>query len=231
MGDKALTTLTDDQGAFHIDGMTSGVWTVAVEMFGFTTARKEVTISATPSKIDFALTLRDRSQFGRGPGGGRGGTPAEGETEAPTIDMSATPEAASAGAGAGGADQSLIAQGSLSQGLQTNAGDFQNGDFGPGGGFGRGAGGFGGPGGSGGPGGPGGPDRRPAAVDAEAADLAAAEVDAAEAVDRVEDAADPVVAAGEVLAIATATRRLSATGLRPPTASPDRCFIPSATRL
>ena len=150
MGDKALTTLTDDQGAFQIDGMISGVWTVSVEMFGFTTARKEVTIGATPSKIDFALALRDRSQFGRGPGGGRGGAPAEGETEAPTIDMSATPEAA-AGAATGGADQSLIAQGSLSQGLQTNAGDFQNGDFGPGGGFGRGAGGFGGPGGPGGP--------------------------------------------------------------------------------
>ena len=76
--------------------MTPGAWTVTVEMFGFTTARKEVTIGATPSKIDFTLALRDRSQFGRGPGGGRGGgQPAEGETaEAPTIDMSATPEAA-----------------------------------------------------------------------------------------------------------------------------------------
>ena len=51
--------------------MTPGTWTVTVEMFGFTTARKEVTIGATPSKIDFTLALRDRSQFGRGPGGGR----------------------------------------------------------------------------------------------------------------------------------------------------------------
>jgi len=151
LGDKVLTTLTDDNGAFQIDGMTPGAWTVTVEMFGFTTARKEVTVGATPSKIDFTLALRDRSQFGRGPGGGRGGQQAEGEAEAPTIDMSATPDAAT-GAAAVGADQSLMAQGSLSQGLQTNAGDFGGGD-GPGG-FGRGGGGFGGPGGLGGPGGP-----------------------------------------------------------------------------
>jgi hypothetical protein len=150
-GDKILSTLTDDNGAYQIDGMTPGTWTVTVEMFGFTTARKEVTIAATPSKIDFTLALRDRSQFGRGPGGGRGGQQAEGEAEAPTLDMSATPEAA-AGAAVAGADQSLMAQGSLSQGLQTNSGDLQGGD-GPGG-FGRGGGGFGGPGGLGGPGGP-----------------------------------------------------------------------------
>jgi trimeric autotransporter adhesin len=152
-GDKALSTLTDDAGAYHIDGMAPGAWIMTVEMFGFTTSRKEVTIGATPTKVDFALALRDRSQFGRGPGGGRGGQGAqgEGETEAPTIDMSATPEAAgAAGAGAGGADQSLMAQGSMSTGVQTNAGDMRP-DDGPGG-FGRG-GGFGGPGGPGGPGG------------------------------------------------------------------------------
>jgi hypothetical protein len=106
-GDKVLSTLTDDHGAYQIDGMTPGAWVVTVEMFGFTTARKEVTIGATPSKIDFAITLRDRSQFGRGPGGGRGGQAAEGETEAPTLDMSAAPEAAP-GAGAEGANQSLM---------------------------------------------------------------------------------------------------------------------------
>jgi trimeric autotransporter adhesin len=150
-GDKVLTTLTNDNGAYEIDGMTPGAWIVTVEMFGFITARKEVTIGATPSKIDFTLALRDRSQFARGPGGGRGGQQAEGEAEAPTLDMSATPDAAT-GAAAVGADQSLMAQGSLSQGLQTNAGDFGGGD-GPGG-FGRGGGGFGGPGGLGGPGGP-----------------------------------------------------------------------------
>ena len=156
-GDKALSTLTDDNGAYQIDGMTAGAWIVTVEMFGFTTARKEVTIGATPSKIDFTLTLRDRSQLGRGPGGGRGGTGAQGaDTEAPTLDMSATPEAPPgvATAGADAADQSLIAQGSMSTGVQTNSGDFRPDDMGPG--FGRG-GGFGGPGGPGGMGGAGGP--------------------------------------------------------------------------
>ncbi len=151
-GDKALSTLTDDNGAYHIDGTTQGAWIVTVEMFGFTTARKEVTIGATPSKIDFNLTLRERQQFGRG-GGGRGGqaAPTNGEAEAPTIDMSAAPEAppGTAMAAADAADQSLIAQGSMSTGVQTNSGDFRPDEMG----FGRG-GGFGGPGGPGGLGGP-----------------------------------------------------------------------------
>ncbi len=170
-GDKILSTLTDDSGAYQIDGMTPGAWIMTVEMFGFTTARKEVTIGATPSKIDFALTLRDRSQFGRGPGGGRGGQAAQGstDTETPTIDATATPEVppGTAMAAAGGADQSLTVIGSMSNGVQTNAGDMRPDEgFGPGGlggagGFGRG-GGPGGPGGGGPPGmagmgGPGGP--------------------------------------------------------------------------
>lgn len=167
-GDKVLSTLTDDNGAYQIDGVTPGAWIMSVEMFGFTTARKEVTIGATPSKNDFSLTLRDRSQFGRGPGGGRGGQSGQGaaqdgDVEAPSLDMSATPEAPPGTAMAvGGADQSLIAQGSLSQGIQTTAGDMRPDEgMGPGGGFGRGMGGPGGPGGPGGlagePGGQGGP--------------------------------------------------------------------------
>jgi hypothetical protein len=160
-GDKALSTLTDDNGAYQIDGMTPGAWIVTVEMFGFATARKEVTIGATPSKIDFTLALRDRSQFGRGAGAGRGGAPS-GDADAPTIDMSAAPEAPQGLTlpGADAANESLIAQGSMSQGVQTNAGDFRS-DDGPGG-FGRG-GGFGGPGGPGGQGlaGAGGPGGDP----------------------------------------------------------------------
>src|SRR5579864_8310085 len=129
-GDKALSTLTDDTGAYQLDGMTAGAWILTVEMFGFTTARKEVTIGATPSKIDFTLTLRDRSQFGRGPGGGRGGPASQGtqgDAETPTLDLSAAPEAppgVSAPA-ADAANESLLAQGSMSAGVQTNAGDFR----------------------------------------------------------------------------------------------------------
>ena len=167
-GDKVLSTLTGDNGAYQIDSMTPGAWIMTVEMFGFVTARKEVTIGANPSKIDFTLALRDRSQFGRGPGGGRGGAGqgAQGDTEAeaPMVDMGAAPPDAGQGAASatGGADQSLMAQGSMSSGVQTNSGDFGQGDFGGrGGGFG-GPGGFGrgGPGGpqiAGGDGGPGGP--------------------------------------------------------------------------
>lgn len=153
-GDRMLSTLTDDDGMFQLDGMTPGVWNVTVEMFGFTTARKEITIGATPTKIDFTLTLREPRQIGRG-GGGRGGQQQEGvEADTASIDQTAAPEAppGTAMAAANGADQSLLAQGSMSAGVTTNAGDMRPDDMGPG--FGRG--GFGGPGGLGGPGGPGG---------------------------------------------------------------------------
>ena len=148
--------------------------------------------------------------------------------------MSAAPEAVG-GAGAGGADQSLMAQGSLSQGLQTNSGDLQGGD-GPGG-FGREAEDLDGPEELGGPGGPqiaggGGPGGGPGGFGGglgrrwtrrrwiwsgggPGGPEEAAAVDAKDA----------------DLATATAMRRLLATA---PTAIlialPALCFIPSAIR-
>ena len=79
-GERVLTTLTDTNGAFSIDKMIPGAWTVEISMFGFETARKEVQIGASPTKIDFTLQLRTfrggGGGFGRGGGqvgGGRGG--------------------------------------------------------------------------------------------------------------------------------------------------------------
>jgi len=41
-GERSLVTLTDDNGAFHFDGMTPGAWVVEADMFGFDHLRREV---------------------------------------------------------------------------------------------------------------------------------------------------------------------------------------------
>ncbi len=172
-GDRILLTLTDENGAFEFTGMTPGAWNVDVDMFGFDRLRKEVQIAATPTKIDLTLQLRDRSR----PQQARQATD-ESLDNGLSSAANAEPPSLSQGAplvGSDAANEALVMAGSVSTGLQTNAGD-----FGPGGGFGgpggpgglsaggppgggRGGGGFGGPGGGGGPrgggGGPGGGGR------------------------------------------------------------------------
>ncbi|MGH9558802.1 MAG: carboxypeptidase-like regulatory domain-containing protein, partial [Bryobacteraceae bacterium] len=63
-GGRSLTTLTDANGAFRLEGMGAGAgaWSVEVDMFGFDRARKEIQVAANPTKIDFNLQLRDRAR-------------------------------------------------------------------------------------------------------------------------------------------------------------------------
>lgn len=143
-GDRILFTVTDDSGAFQFAGMSPGAWIVEVDMFGFDHARKEVQI---PSKLDFTLQLRTRPQ-------GRAGQPAaeDNSAEVPQISAASADAPTLSQVDTGASNESLLVNGSVSQGLQTNAGDFRPDDlragFGPGG--------FpGGPGGQGGPGLPG----------------------------------------------------------------------------
>jgi len=137
-GDRILMTLTDDSGAFHFDRMTPGSWIVEVDMFGFAHARKEVQIGATPTKVDFTLQLRERIR----PGARfqEAAVEAEGAAMLPSAAADAPPEIPQAPAD--GSNESFLVNGSLSQGLQTQAGDLRD---------------FGGPGGLGGPGGFGAP--------------------------------------------------------------------------
>ncbi len=168
-GERILLTLTDENGAFQFTGMLPGTWNVDVDMFGFDRLRKEVQIAATPTRIDLTIQLRDRSR----PQQARqttedsldNGQLSAANTEPPSLSQGAPL------VGADAANEALVMAGSVSTGLQTNAGD-----FGPGGGFGgpggglsagapgggRGGGGFGGPGGGGGGprGGGGGPGGR-----------------------------------------------------------------------
>ena len=140
-GNRTLVTLTDENGAFEFSGMTPGAWTIEVDMFGFDRAHKEVQIAAAPTKIDFTLQLRDRTRPQTRPTDTT--TLDGGDFSAASAELPSTPQV-----GADLSNESLLVNGSVSQGLQTTASDMR--DFG---GFG---GGLGGPGGFG-PGGPGGP--------------------------------------------------------------------------
>jgi len=123
-GDRILMTLTDDSGTFHFDRMTPGSWIVEVDMFGFAHARKEVQIGATPTKVDFTLQLRERIR----PGARfqEAAVEAEGAAMLPSAAADAPPEIPQAPAD--GSNESFLVNGSLSQGLQTQAGDLR--DFG-----------------------------------------------------------------------------------------------------
>src|ERR1700692_917962 len=56
-GERVLSTLTDASGEFKLANLTPGTWTVDVAMFGFTPQRREVQITASPTKIDFTLQI------------------------------------------------------------------------------------------------------------------------------------------------------------------------------
>jgi hypothetical protein len=145
-GERLLLTVTDDNGAFQFDGMTPGAWIVEVDQFGFEHVRKEVQVAATPTKFDFTLQLRDRSrQANRG-----GQANPESGLETGLSATGAEPPAQIPQVGVEASNESLLVNGSVSQGLQTQASDMRPDDL-RAGGFGP-----GGPGGQGGLGGPGG---------------------------------------------------------------------------
>src|SRR5580658_6657576 len=60
LGERALTTATDENGAFQFTGMLPGTWSVEAEMFGFDPLKRDVVIAADPVKIDLTLQLQAR---------------------------------------------------------------------------------------------------------------------------------------------------------------------------
>lgn len=132
-GDRILTTLTDNNGDFHFDGMTPGPWNVEVDMFGFDRARKQVQIGQAPSKIDFTLQLRTR------PANRREGLPTEEGLDAAQMNAAMADMGAAPTAPVDASNESLLVNGSITQGLQATQADMRDmlgggrGGFGPGG--------------------------------------------------------------------------------------------------
>ncbi len=158
-GQRSLVTLTDANGVFRFNGMTPGAWVVEADMFGFDPLRREVQITAAPTNIDLTLQLSARATTPV-PARSAPARPAPQEISAAPDFPATQPDASAALAGFGpqvsadSSNESFLVNGTVSEALRTNQGDFA----------GAGPGGFGFPGGFpggdlgqfGGPGGPGG---------------------------------------------------------------------------
>jgi hypothetical protein len=65
-GDRQLVTTTDERGRFRLPDAAAGVWTIRVEMLGFETMTREVTIGDDPQPSTWTLTLRPFDDIAQG---------------------------------------------------------------------------------------------------------------------------------------------------------------------
>jgi hypothetical protein len=69
-GDKQLVTATDEQGQFKFADIRDGVWMLRVEMLGFATLEREITIGSTPAAAatpePYDLKLKPFDEITRG---------------------------------------------------------------------------------------------------------------------------------------------------------------------
>ena len=141
-GERKLVTTTDEAGRYGFSNIEVGAWTVQVEMFGFSPAKREVTVEEKASTVEWKLELKPRSEAApvsavrppqpvRGrPGAMPPGAPGPNgrgfqnlnlnETaEGDALDAAVrTPEAVSP-EGAANANEAFLVNGSLSAGLST----------------------------------------------------------------------------------------------------------------
>ena len=64
-GDKKVAATTDVDGIFHLGDLVAGVWTVTVEMLGFSPASREVTVPTEGEPPPFELTLKSFEEISR----------------------------------------------------------------------------------------------------------------------------------------------------------------------
>src|SRR5215831_6013974 len=64
-GDRALATLTTDDGSFRIANLDPGAWTLRVEMRGFVPVSREITIPSDGPPPIVALTMRSFDEIVR----------------------------------------------------------------------------------------------------------------------------------------------------------------------
>jgi len=169
-GERSLVTLTDDNGAFRFDGMAPGAWVIEADMFGFDHLRRDVQVASTPTNLDLTLQLSARAAVPAPPPSrpAAQAQDAQANTNFQPTQADATAELTSHQVSAESSNESFLVNGTVSDALRTNQGDFAGfnpGGFGQNGGFpGGDEGGPGLPGGAqpgvaaaGGRGGPGGP--------------------------------------------------------------------------
>jgi hypothetical protein len=62
-GDRTVTTVSDDEGAFRVPSLDEGSWTIRVEMRGFGTISREVTLPLAEPSLDVTLTMRSYEEI------------------------------------------------------------------------------------------------------------------------------------------------------------------------
>src|SRR5260370_34783637 len=60
-GDKKIVTTSDESGQYVFKDLPAGAWTLQVDMFGFTAARREVTVDDKPGTLDWTLEFKPRT--------------------------------------------------------------------------------------------------------------------------------------------------------------------------
>ncbi|MBI3666266.1 MAG: carboxypeptidase regulatory-like domain-containing protein, partial [Acidobacteria bacterium] len=71
-GDRKISISTDESGKYLLEGLAPGAWTVEVEIFDFSKARREVTIGESPVMADWSLELKPKPQAAARPPGSPG---------------------------------------------------------------------------------------------------------------------------------------------------------------
>ena len=78
--DKQIVTSTDQAGVYHLADLEDGVWTIRVEMLGFSTESQVVTIAADSAPSIWALSLRPFEEMARTATGSTGSKGSTGST-------------------------------------------------------------------------------------------------------------------------------------------------------
>jgi hypothetical protein len=126
-GEQKVVTTTDDAGQYTFNNLAAGAWTLQVEIFGFTPARREVTVDDKPSNIDWTLDLKSISAPAPVSNGAPVSNAAPGSA-APVSTAETTPAPAST-AKPSGPQPSRARSGRPTQGTaggRQNSGGFQN---------------------------------------------------------------------------------------------------------
>jgi hypothetical protein len=129
-GDHRVMTTTDEAGAYQLDGLAPGTYTVEVQMFGFQTAHKQIQIAAgSQPATEWLLDLqtvrqREPREPGQRPQQQGGFRAAAGTTENELDQLAASAPQDIAQPPSANANEAFLVNGSLSNGLQTGQDDF-----------------------------------------------------------------------------------------------------------
>jgi len=123
-------TTTDESGAYQLDGLAPGTYTVEVQMFGFQTAHKQIQIAAgSQPATEWLLDLqtvrqREPREPGQRPQQQGGFRAAAGSTENELDQLAASAPQDIAQPPSANANEAFLVNGSISNGLQTGQDDF-----------------------------------------------------------------------------------------------------------